>query len=129
MVAKIYVQEALQRAWGLDKNLGRKFVNPAIGQSSLISQLMYDIFGGEILKTHNNKSWHFYNRIDGELIDFTISEMEKSSEGTYFEDLPSSPDEIQHYYAQEDYSTFLVQFIGAFEYAVRSDTSRQSPQD
>ncbi len=129
MVAKIYVQEALQHAWGLDKSSGRKFVNPAIGQSSLISQLMYDIFGGEILKTRKNKSWHFYNRIDGELIDFTISEMDKSSQDNHFEDLPSSPDEIQHYFAQEDYSTFLVRFIGAFEYAVRSDTSRQSPQD
>ena len=75
MVAKNYVQEALQRAWGSDESSGPRSTDLTRDQSSLISQLIYDIYGGEILKTHKNKSWHFYNRIDGELIDFTRSEM------------------------------------------------------
>ncbi len=120
MVEKIYVQEALQFAWESDETSGGHYIDPAIGQSSLISKLIYDIFGGEILKTSKKKSWHFYNRIDGELFDFTRSEMGKSSENTHFEDLPSSSDEINNYFAQEDYSTFLMRFIGEFEYVVHS---------
>ncbi|MDF1575883.1 MAG: hypothetical protein P1P86_11910 [Bacteroidales bacterium] len=90
--------------------------NPTLGQSSLISQLIYDIFGGEILKTRRNKSWHFYNRIDGEIIDFTKSEMDNFFNNKNFEDLPSSPDETHAYFAQEDYLIFLRRFIRAFEY-------------
>lgn len=118
MVEKAFIQEALQRVWALDESPDWKPDNPATGQSSIISQLIYDIYGGEILKTPKNKSWHFYNRINGELIDFTRSEMDQSIEDRSFEDLPTSPDETHRYFAQEDYSTFSRRFVRAFEYAV-----------
>lgn len=120
MVYKANIQNALQRTWALDESPGWKPDNPAKGQSSLISKLVYDIFGGEILKTPKNKSWHFYNRINGEIIDFSISERDKNSEEDKFEAIPTSPDEIRHYFAAEDYSTFFLRFTRAFEYAVWS---------
>jgi hypothetical protein len=81
------VQEALKRSWALDKSPGLPPDNPPIGQDTVISLLIHDIFGGEILKTHEKMGWHFYNRIDGERIDFAVSEMSKSSEDNSFEDM------------------------------------------
>jgi hypothetical protein len=112
------VQEALNNTWISENNPGRARSNPANGQDSLISNLIFDIFGGEILKTHKKKGWHFYNRINGERIDFSRSETDISSKDYHFEDLPSTPDETHNYFDQIDYSTFLVRFIRTFEEAV-----------
>lgn len=129
MIAKQYVREALQHAWEWNENPEKWSGNQAKGQSSLITQLIYDIFGGEILKTGKNKRWHFYNRIDGEIIDFSRSEMAMYSGEDKFEDIPSSPDEIHHYFAPEDYSTFFVNFTRAFEYAVHLEKWRGEKQE
>jgi hypothetical protein len=82
---------------------------------SLVSLLIHDIFGGEILKTHKKSGWHFYNRINGERIDLVSAQLKKAKEVNGFEDLPSTPEETLNYIAQEDYSTFQARFIGAFE--------------
>jgi hypothetical protein len=118
MFNKIVVKKALKRTWGLDNNPRLIPDNPAVNQGSVISQLIYDIFGGEILKTHNKKGWHFYNRINGERIDFTKSKISKSSRDNFFEDLPSNTDEIHNYFEQEQYSTFLIRFIRELEEAI-----------
>jgi len=112
------VRNALKKTWTMEQNPGYKSVKSANGMSSVTSRLIYDIFGGEILKTHKKNDWHFYNRIDGELVDFTRSEMVKSSNNNHFEDIPSTPDETSIYFAQEDYSTFFTRFIRAFEESV-----------
>jgi hypothetical protein len=112
------VQEALKSSWALDKSPGLPHDNPPVGQDIVISLLIHDIFGGEILKTHKKKGWHFYNRINGERIDFAASEMGKSSEDNNFEDIPSTPDETHNYFAQEDYFIFFMRFVRAFEEAV-----------
>jgi hypothetical protein len=62
--------------------------------------------------------WHFYNRIEGKRIDFTSQDLSKSSADIYFEDIPSSTDEIHSYFEIEDYATFFMKFIRAFEEAV-----------
>lgn len=92
-------------------------------QDSLISLLIHDIFGGEILKTHKKRGWHFYNRINGERIDFTSPELGKSSDHNRFEDLPSTPDETYNYIEQEEYAIFFMRFIWAFEEAVGLEKS------
>jgi ssDNA-specific exonuclease RecJ len=115
MINRRIVQTALKRTWGLNKNPGLIPVNPAVDKSSLISQLIYDIFGGEILKTHKKRSWHFYNRINGERIDFSTSEKRRLSYGNHFEDIPASIDEINNYFEQEQYSPFYMRFIREFE--------------
>jgi len=112
------VQTALKRTWGLDNNPGLTPKIPADNESSVISQLIYDIFGGEILKTHKKRGWHFYNRINGERIDFTKPVMNKSSKAYHFEDIPSNTDEIHNYLEQEQYSPFFMRFIREFEETV-----------
>lgn len=124
MFNRTVVQEALKHSLALDNNPGCTPVNTPDGQDSVISLLIYNIFGGEILKTRKKNGWHFYNRIDGKRIDFTRSEISKSSEDNRLEDIPSTPDEINNYFEQEDYSTFLMRFIRAFEEAVGLDKYR-----
>jgi hypothetical protein len=118
MFNRMIVQTALRLALGLDDNARYTPYNPADSKSSVISQLIYDVFGGEILKTHKKKDWHFYNRINGERFDFTKSEMDKLSQKNSFEDLPSNTDEIHNYFEPEEYSTFFVRFIWEFEEVV-----------
>jgi hypothetical protein len=89
-------------------------LTPYREQDSIISLLIHDVFGGEILKTHKRKKWHFYNRIDGERVDFTLKR--KSAGIDIFEDIPSTPEET--YVDQVDYSTFLTRFVRAFEETV-----------
>ncbi|HEY6062675.1 MAG TPA: hypothetical protein VIV35_03645, partial [Chitinophagaceae bacterium] len=62
MFTRMIVQTALKSALGLDNDSRYRSYYPPENFSSVISQLIYDIFGGEILKTHTKKGWHFYNR-------------------------------------------------------------------
>jgi len=115
MVNSKVVQKALKQTLAMENNHGLKTNKPADDQSSIISRLIYDTFGGEILKTHKKKGWHFYNRIDGKRVDFTVLKKVKSSKIIHFEDFLSTPDETYNYFAQEDYATFFMRFIRAFE--------------
>ncbi|MBN2861670.1 MAG: hypothetical protein JXN62_00820 [Bacteroidales bacterium] len=109
------VEKALNNVWSLD-GLTRSFRHKiSENQSSITSRLIYDSFGGEILKTRLDTGWHFYNRIDGVRLDFAIPEIEKSSHGVSFEDIPSNPDETGNYFHHEDYITQFLRFIRAFE--------------
>lgn len=124
MIEKMIVQQTLNAIW-IDKNMVREYGDlPLNDLSSLTSFLVYHIFGGEILKKHHNNGWHFYNRIDGERIDFTEPEVSNPSEINYIEDLPSSSEETYKYFEQEDYSTFYMEFILAFEKEVGLGISR-----
>jgi hypothetical protein len=109
MLNKNVIYEALKRSLNSDPE-----------QDSIISLLIHDVFGGEILKTHKQKKWHFYNRIDGERVDFTLKK--KSTGKSVFEDIPSTPDET--YIDQVDYSTFFTRFIRAFEETVGLENYR-----
>jgi hypothetical protein len=114
MFNRIIIQTALKHAWGMNNNPGLNPDNLSVGLSSVISQLIYNIFEGEILKTHKNRGWYFYNRINGEHIDFATSEMKRFFNDNHFEDIPSSIYEIHNYFEQEQYSPFYMRFIREF---------------
>ncbi len=118
MLNKMIVYEALKRSELPESNTRLTPYQHTGRQDSLISLLIHDIFGGEILKTHIRESWHFYNRVDGERIDFAGSENVKSITDTKFEDIPATPDETYDYVDQADYTTFFTKFVRAFEEAV-----------
>ena len=118
MVNKVVVYEALKSTETPDS--GSILFLKSSGQDSLISLLIHDVFGGEILKTHKNKNWHFYNRIDGERVDFTKTS--KPVEKNGFEDIPSNSSEF--YFDQADYTTLLTKFVRAFEETVGLDKYR-----
>lgn len=112
------VQEALKSSLLQDNTPAMKNNKPATSYDRFISLLIHDIFGGEILKTHIKRRWHFYNRIDGERIDFTRSNRSNDTVDQSFEDIPSTPGETCNYIEQVDYSVFFMRFIRAFEEAV-----------
>jgi hypothetical protein len=120
MFNKKVVYEALKGSLELEPDRKLTPDNRPIGQDSLISLLIHDIFGGEILKTHKRKNWHFYNRIEGERVDFTGSEV-KFDRDAIFEDIPSTPDETYDYVDQTDYTTFFTKFVRTFEEKVGLD--------
>jgi hypothetical protein len=123
MFDKGIVYEALKNCQPQDSKTDGHWLTPD-EQDSLISLLIHDIFGGEILKTHLKRGWHFYNRIDGKRIDFTSPDINNSSDDNQFEDIPSTPDETYSYFEDEEYSTFLMRFVRAFEEAVGLDRYR-----
>lgn len=117
MFNKIIVYKAIKRCLTPDSNR----ILIAGNQDSLISLMIHDVFGGEILKTHKKKNWHFYNRIDGERVDFTRLKTGKSTKASSFEDIPSTPKETYDYFDLVDYTTFFTKFVNAFEEAVGLD--------
>jgi hypothetical protein len=64
--------------------------NPALGQCGVTALVVNDLLGGEILKTPLSEGWHFYNRINGQVYDFTASQF---SEEIQYKDILSSRDE------------------------------------
>jgi hypothetical protein len=118
MLNRTIIKKALKRTLDLDRTPDLAPVKPEVFRSYVTSMLIFVIFGGEILKTHYKKGWHFYNRIYGMRIDFTRSEKANSSGDRRFEDIPSSADEIHYYFEKDDYSTFFMRFVGAFEETV-----------
>ena len=123
---KTDIQEALKQTWAWENN-SSTYINSSIkGQDIEVSLLIHDIFGAEILKTPNKKGWHFYNRIDGERIDFSMLEAERQSENDNFEDIPSTPEETCLYLEPVDYSLFYSKFTMAFEEIIGWSGFRQS---
>jgi hypothetical protein len=64
------------------------------------------------------KGWYFYNLIEGKRVDFTGSKNVSFSPDNDLTDIPSTPDETYNYFEKEDYITFSMRFISAFEEAV-----------
>jgi len=126
MFNKKVVYEALKGSLELESDRKLTPDNRPIGQDSLISLLIHDIFGGEILKTRKRKNWHFYNRVEGERVDFTGSEAVKFDREAIFEDIPSTPDETYDYIDQTDYTTFFTKFVRTFEEKVGLDKYQTS---
>jgi len=118
MFNKMIVYKALKKSLSSDSDPRVRTVSSASGQDGLISLLIHDVFGGEILKTHAKKYWHFYNRIEGERVDFTGTKANKIDELSKFEDIPSTPDETYSFIDQADYTTFFTKFVMAFEDAI-----------
>ena len=125
MIDKLLISRVVERSLRPEKPQGAKKSNLAEGKDGVVSLLIHDIFGGEILKTKMKRRWHFYNRIDGKRLDFTIKNLTKSSDDYYFEDIPSSPSETYCYVEKEEYSTFLMRFIMVFEEAVGLKSHQQ----
>ena len=115
MFNKMVVHEALRKSLSSESNRKSEPKFGTGGQDGLISLLIHDVFGGDILKTHINKYWHFYNRIEGERVDFTREKPQNSIGILKFEDVPSTPDETYDYVDQTDYTTFFTKFVNAFE--------------
>lgn len=81
------VERALRNSWSADTSGGWLAHNPARGQCNVTALLVNDLYGGEILKTPVPDGEHFYNRIDGDRIDFTAEQFDTP---IGYVDLPSN---------------------------------------
>lgn len=68
------VKNVLIKCWSLESSSLWTADNPASGQCNVTALVIQDSFGGEIFKTPVDKTWHFYNFINGKRYDFTIAQ-------------------------------------------------------
>lgn len=68
------IVRALKKSWCKESSSKYEIENPSKGQCSVTAIVIQRIFGGEILKTNVNGSWHFYNKIDNSVFDFTAEQ-------------------------------------------------------
>ena len=93
------IKMALKKSWSERTSV---CYNPEIapasyGQCAPTAIAIFKKFGGELLKTtiykqDGNSIRHFYNRIDGERLDFTADQFDIPNywEGLSYDDIPSS---------------------------------------
>jgi hypothetical protein len=82
--------ERLRKAWSRETSSLWSPDNSALGQCGVISLVVQDVFGGQILKTLLPQGPHFYNFIDGRRFDFTASQFH---ELINYHDLPLDREE------------------------------------
>lgn len=100
--------EAVKSAWSIDSSTSWTAGNPGKGQCSVTSLVAQDIFGGEIVTTRTKGGTHFYNMIDGERHDFTISQFDYE---IAFDDRPSGRGEAFTDTSEQQYAA-LRQALG-----------------
>lgn len=68
------VRTALEKSWSIKTAKQWSQENPANGQCNVTAAVVFDLFGGEILRTRVPGFWHYYNRIDDHRCDLTDSQ-------------------------------------------------------
>lgn len=99
--------EILHRVWSIESSTKWTKNNPAKGQCGVTSLVVNDYFGGDILKTAVDDSWHYYNRINDERIDFTVSQFDKEP---VYQDMESNRTEAFKDTNEEQYNYLKTQF-------------------
>ena len=94
------VRTALEGAWSLETARQWSRENPANGQCNVTAALIYDVFGGEILRTRLGHVWHYYNRLAGQRVDLTDSQF--SRPGARFNPPERYEDEVTDWNAAMD---------------------------
>jgi hypothetical protein len=94
----------LREAWSMETSGTWRSDNPAAGQCSVTALVVQDELGGEILKTDVDGAWHFYNRIDGRRVDFTMSQF---ASPIGYDDLPSNRQEALADTSMKQYELLL----------------------
>jgi hypothetical protein len=90
-IDKSLIESLLLQCWSSETSSLYIMNNPARGQCDVTAIVIYEYFGGEILKTFIDEQAHFYNRINGIRYDFTASQFQVIPE---YLDLPASREEI-----------------------------------
>jgi len=80
----------LKRCWSIKTSSKWSTDNPYKGQCGVTALVINDFFGGQILKTLVDDQWHFYNRINGQRIDFTAKQFVKKLE---YQDVETTRDD------------------------------------
>ena len=84
------LENYLIKCWGIKTSSKWTFDNPYKGQCGVTSIVINDLFGGKILKTNIDNQWHYYNRINGQRLDYTSKQFDYDLN---YQDIASSWDE------------------------------------
>jgi hypothetical protein len=98
------VRRALSASWSEETSSLWTSANPARGQCSVTALVVQQLLGGEILKTDVDGQWHFYNRLEGEVVDFTAVQFDSAT--TYL-DLPATAEEAFADTSREQFETLM----------------------
>ncbi len=73
------VAEAIRQAWGGDTCAHPDWNSqrPEDGQCAVTALIVQDLFGGELLRTIANGESHYYNSIDGQIVDLTRAQFDE----------------------------------------------------
>jgi hypothetical protein len=115
--------------WALVRDAMRRTLKSVQGQEMIagllakdtnieIAVLINDMFGGEIIKSQDKKDWHYYNRIDGECIDLIQEEVNNSQNTSGLRKNPQTTVKPAGHCKQNDYTSFFLRFVIAFEETV-----------
>ncbi len=114
------IRKALERSWSEKTSYCySKEAAPSYGQCAPTAIVVWETFGGEILRTDGwpPQGRHFYNRIDGFRYDFTADQFEMPgySRKVEYKDILSSPEEA----ATEAYPSQIDEMRAAFGKALK----------
>ena len=75
------LEEILRKSWsketcspGLRESYSED--NPSLGQCAITAMIVNDIFGGKIMRCMASTGSHYYNMIDGKLVDLTAEQFQ-----------------------------------------------------
>lgn len=104
---EIRIREVLRNCWSKATSPLYDPDDPARGQCCVTALVLNDFFGGEILKTPMDQQWHFYNRIQGKIYDFTRL---PGYSGNGFQHFPSNWDEAMEEISPCQFGTLKSRF-------------------
>lgn len=80
--AYLAADDAIRRAWGGDTSADENWTpeKPELGQCAVTALIIQDLFGGELLRTVANGESHYYNSIDGQIVDPTRAQFDEPLE-------------------------------------------------
>ena len=89
----IYLYDLISDSWCDDtSNEDLPYIYPAsIGQCDVTSLLIKELLGGKIMKCLGVRGYHYYNEINGEIIDLTSDQYDIGEEPLYFDSTEESP--------------------------------------
>ncbi len=109
MVDEMKIRAAMQKSWSINSARQWRADKPVAGQCNVTTAVIYDLYGGDILKTPwNEQTHHYYNSFNGERIDFTDKQFDAPIE---YKDQPSSKDEASVGFTESEYESLKTAFI------------------
>lgn len=113
------VRKALDKAWSAETAVQWSPANPANGQCNVTAAAIFDLFGGEVLRTRFPGVWHYYNRIDGQRMDLTDSQFirpgARFDAPTAYDDALSTRDEAMEGIPQREYDALVAALVPLLE--------------
>jgi hypothetical protein len=103
-----HVARSLSKSWSRASARQWTEANPAAGQCNVTALLVYELFGGELLKTHLPEGDHLYNWIDGQRYDFAESQF---SQPICYADIPTTSSEAERGATSSELAALKAAFV------------------